>query len=70
MRITIDGKLVRLNWRISNGDTFQGKGYLRGNTLTIDWGQTHPVIYKVGDDGVLRGTWSNGRGKENLVPKG
>lgn len=70
VKISVEGKLVRLNWRISNGDTFRGTGYLKGNTLTIDWGQTYPVIYKVGDDGVLRGTWSNGRGKENLVPKG
>ena len=68
--ISVEGKLVRLNWRISNGETFRGTGYLKGNTLTIDWGQTYPVIYKVGDDGVLRGTWSRGRGKENLIPKG
>jgi hypothetical protein len=70
VKITVDGKLVRLNWRISNGETFKGQGYLKGNTLTIDWGQSDPVIYKVGDDGVLRGTWSRGRGKENLIPKG
>lgn len=70
VRISVEGKLYRFNWRISNGETFKGQGYLKGNTLTIDWGQSDPVIYKVGDDGVLRGTWSRGRGKENLIPKG
>jgi hypothetical protein len=66
--ITANGATYNVLWRISNGDTYRGKGRLRGNTLTVDWGQRHPVIYRVEDDGTLRGTWANGRAKEYLTP--
>ena len=41
----------------------------QGNVLTIDWGQSSPVIYKVRPDGVLDGTWANGRAAETLYPQ-
>jgi hypothetical protein len=34
----------------------------------VNWGQSAPVIYRVEDDGTLRGTWSNGRATEDLTP--
>ncbi len=45
--ITTDGELYYFRWRISGGQTFRGKGRLRGRTLTIDWGQNYPVIYLI-----------------------
>ena len=42
-------------------------GYeLRGRTLTINWGQSSPVIYQVQSGGVLVGRWANGAGTEDL----
>lgn len=61
--------IYNLLWRISSGDTYTGRGRLNGDTLTVDWGQQYPVIYRVGKDGMLRGWWDNGRGSENLVPE-
>jgi Caspase domain len=66
--ITAEGATYKFLWRISNGDTYRGRGRLRGDTLTVDWGQKYPVIYRVTDDGTLRGRWANGRGIEILVP--
>lgn len=60
--------IYNLLWRISNGETYSGRGRLNGDTLTVDWGQQYPVIYRVGRDGMLRGWWDNGRASENLTP--
>jgi hypothetical protein len=53
------------NWRVGR-DTFRGSGRLNGRMLTINWGQSSPVIYHVGNDGVLRGKWARGTGLEDL----
>ena len=53
------------NWRVGR-DTFRGSGKLNGRMLTINWGQSSPVIYHVGNDGVLRGKWARGAGLEDL----
>ncbi len=66
--ITGDGDTYNFRWRISNGDVYRGKGILRGRILTVDWGQRYPVIYRVDDDGTLRGKWSNGSASEDLTP--
>lgn len=55
-------------WRIGS-QTFSGNGVLTGNRITVNWGQPSPVIYQVGGDGVLRGTWSNGQATEMLTPQ-
>ena len=57
-----------LKWSIGT-QTLTGTGALAGNTLTADWGDKWPVIYKVNVDGTLKGTWSNGRATEILVPR-
>jgi hypothetical protein len=41
---------------------------LNGRTVVVDWGQRYPVIYNVGPNGVLTGTWNNGTATETLVP--
>ena len=64
-RIWKSGEQYFMSWSIGS-QSFSGKGYRNGDTLTIDWGQSSPVIYKIGADGILRGTWSNGNGLEDL----
>ncbi|TGJ99729.1 fibronectin-binding protein [Leptospira semungkisensis] len=55
------------NFEWSVGNTFSGTGSLNGNTLTVDWGDTYPVIYTVKNGGTrLEGTWGNGSGTEIL----
>jgi hypothetical protein len=46
----------------------KGIGTLTNGILTVDWGDTYPVIYQVEQNGkVLEGTWSNGRATEKLI---
>lgn len=66
--ITADGDVYKFRWRISDGTIYLGSGKLVGRTISVDWGQKYPVIYQVGDDGTLKGTWANGTASENLVP--
>lgn len=63
------GDNVRVEWRLKNGTTYAGQGGMKGDIVTIDWGDTHPVIYRLEPEtGVLRGTWANGRGSDVLTP--
>jgi TolB-like protein len=54
-------------WKIG-GSTYNGVGSLSGDTLTVDWGQQYPVIYKVQPTGRLVGLWDNDRASETLTP--
>jgi hypothetical protein len=63
----VDGNQYRFDWSVAN-QTFTGTGILNGNTISVDWGQDFPVIYQVGTNGVLNGTWSNGSAIEVLIP--
>jgi hypothetical protein len=58
----------RFEWVIANGDRYSGAGTLRDKTISVNWGQRYPVIYQVGDDGILEGTWANGTATETLTP--
>ncbi len=62
------GGTYNFRWQVGSRQTFRGTGRLRGRTITVNWGQKHPVIYRIEDDGTLRGTWSNGRATEDLTP--
>lgn len=55
-------------WTIG-GETYEGTGTLSGTTLTVDWGQAEPVVYKISADGAtLTGKWGKrGRGREKLT---
>jgi len=66
--ISRSGDTYSFRWVIADGTRYSGKGRLRGRTLTVDWGQSAPVIYQVGDDGVLHGKWARGAGRETLTP--
>ena len=63
-----DGDRYRFDWVISTGDTYRGTGILNGRSIVVDWGQQFPVIYQVGPNGVLTGTWNGGTASETLVP--
>lgn len=63
-----DGDHYRFVWLIASGDTYQGTGVLNGRTIVVDCGQKYPVIYNVGVNGVLTGTWNNGTATETLIP--
>lgn len=53
-------------WTVA-GQTFTGTGTLEGTTLTVDWGETEPVIYEVKNGGkLLEGTWAGGNATETL----
>jgi hypothetical protein len=58
----------RMRWTIGQS-VYTGSGVLDGGVFTVDWGQTSPVIYAIGDDGRLTGLWASGRGSEVLTPR-
>ena len=68
VEIVLDGADVDFTWRIGN-DTYRGAGQLDGRVATVDWGDAHPVIYVVMDDGELHGTWADGTALEKLTPR-
>ncbi len=54
------------NW-IVGGSTYVGVGKLKNGVMTVDWGDSSPVIYRVQQGGkLLVGTWSNGDATEQL----
>jgi hypothetical protein len=63
-----DGDRFRFDWVISTGDTYRGTGVFNGRSIVVDWGQQYPVVYQMGPNGVLTGTWNNGTATETLVP--
>lgn len=65
--ISKQGKYYMLKWKIGK-DSYQGRGLISGKTLTVNWGAVYPVIYKIRGNGVLKGSWDNGRAKETLTP--
>ncbi|MCV0424486.1 MAG: caspase family protein [Roseibium sp.] len=63
--ISRQGRKFTLVWQVG-ADSYRGDGVLEGNVLTVDWGDTTPVVYALTGDGTLQGLWSGGRGSENL----
>ena len=52
-------------WQV--GTTYEGTGKLQGNKISVDFGDTYPVIYIVKNRGkLLDGTWANGTATETL----
>ena len=66
--ITQQGDAVEFTWVVGN-DTFRGQGSIEGRVVTVDWGDSHPVIYVAMSDGTLHGTWGNGTALEKLTPR-
>ncbi|MES0810236.1 caspase family protein [Roseibium sp. SCPC15] len=65
VEVSRQGRKFTLIWQVG-ADSYRGVGALEGNVLTVDWGDTTPVVYALTGDGVLQGLWSGGRGSENL----
>jgi hypothetical protein len=54
-------------WEVG-GTSYVGVGKLKGEIMTVDWGDVSPVVYHVRQDGKeLVGTWSNGRASETII---
>jgi len=54
-----------VNWQV--GSNYSGRGELKGDVLTVEWGDTDPAVYVLMPDGELHGTWGDGTGLELLT---
>lgn len=61
----VDG-VANFEWRVGSR-AYRGQGSFIGNVLVVNWGSDAPVIYTIGLDGNLAGTWANGRASERLL---
>jgi hypothetical protein len=68
VEIERQGKGYHLSWEVGSS-SYEGKGTLAGNLLTVDWGSSTPVVYALGTDGSLTGLWDAGMGEETLTPE-
>lgn len=57
---------VTIRWRVA-GSAFEGIGSREDRVVTVDWGDTYPVIYVVMPDGSMHGTWANGQALDRLT---
>jgi hypothetical protein len=62
-----DDDLFYVYWSVGTSE-YEGVGLLEGDTLTVEWGDRYPVVYKVRQGGkTLEGTWANGQASETLT---
>jgi uncharacterized caspase-like protein len=54
-------------WWIGN-DVFHETGHFAGRMLVVNWGDKHPVIYDIEDDGTLDGEWADGSATDGFEP--
>jgi len=64
--LTQESDRVRLTWWIGE-QVLHGNGRLAAKTLVVNWGDKDPVIYTLGDGGMLNGVWADGSATETLV---
>ncbi|MCG6903328.1 MAG: hypothetical protein LJE68_11680 [Rhodobacter sp.] len=64
--ITQQGDAVEFTWHVA-AQPNRGQGVIEGRVVTVDWGDTTPVVYVVMPDGELHGTWADGRAFEKLT---
>ncbi len=62
------GKTYVLKWTVGES-SYEGKGTLDDNLLTVEWGNATPVVYALSKDGSLGGLWEAGKGEETLTPE-
>lgn len=67
IEVRTDGR-YEFNWRV--GAFHRGIGTVSGNVVTVEFGDTAPVVYELRWDGSLTGTWAGGQGSEELRPVG
>ncbi len=67
VEIQKNGNQYAFHWTIGT-QSYDGTGTLNGTTLTVQWGDTYPVVYQVMDNGrKLVGIWANGNASEILT---
>jgi hypothetical protein len=66
--VTHQGDAVEITWTVG-GQTYRGAGLLEGRVLTVNWGDSTPVVYVLMPDGALHGTWADGRALDRLQPR-
>lgn len=66
--ISKEGDDYKLNWKVGESE-YEGDGTFDGNLLTVNWGNSTPMVYALGDDGSLKGLWAGGHGEETLTPE-
>ena len=62
-----------VTWVIG-GQRHFGRGEISGSSLYIKWGYSHEalnrlVTYSIGEHGILKGVWADGKDTETLIPK-
>ena len=65
MTLSKSGTGAQLVWTVGD-QKYRGSASVIGNVLSVNWGQKHPVIYVLLDNGELHGTWANGSALERL----
>jgi hypothetical protein len=63
--IITENDRLRFTWWIGTR-VFSGIGQAAGHTVTVEWGEPHPVVYTFGTDGSLDGKWADGRATDRL----
>lgn len=61
------GDAVEFTWVVGQ-DVMHGQGVIEGRVVTVDWGDTTPVVYVIMPDGTLHGTWADGLALEKMMP--
>ena len=57
---------VAFVWQVG-AQTYAGQGTRDARVVTVDWGDTTPVVYVYMANGELHGTWAGGKALERLV---
>jgi len=67
-RIRVVGDDVTVSWLVGS-TAYEGAGTYTGDRrLRIEWPDKTTIIFTVGNDGTLSGTWANGQARERLLP--
>lgn len=69
LSIEPDGSEFLFEWRFADNQIIKGTGHMNGDTVVVEWGANYPAIYQIQPDGVLKGTWDNGKATETLTPQ-
>ena len=67
VKITKKKDVYFFQWKV--GKSYKGSGKLSNDLLIVNWGDKYPVIYSVQSDGILNGTWADGKATEVLTPQ-
>lgn len=63
--IVPEGERLAVIWWVGK-DRFDGKGELKGRQLVVSWQGRQPVVYTIGEEGVLDGEWAGGAARDRL----